>query len=134
MKRQMTPILWVVLLVGVFWLAGCQNATIAEKTAGPYRITLETAKQPLKSGPDNFSLRIDSTGGVLPNDLQAQAKLMMPAMSTMSVPNPVLQKTGEGQYSGKGDFMMAGDWKLTVLLKSGTDPVVSTDFDVKVAE
>ena len=63
---------------------------------------------------------------------QVEASLVMPLMD-MGKNQFALKPAGNGEYEGKGEFTMAGEWEV-IVTASAEGKTGKTTFNVRVAE
>ncbi len=97
--------------------AGGDMKTIAEKKEGNVNITLSSADGKLKSGDQEITVSFTDASGK-PLDIKAaQLNFNMPAMGTMAEMNNAAALTTTstpGQFKGKVNIEMKGDWTAQV--------------------
>jgi hypothetical protein len=123
-------------LVGLVFLFGCSKpnqVTEQAQTVGNYQVILKP-KASLKAGENRLDLSVQALDGSLPEDLKVSVKTIMPEMPKMAVPESTITKEENGQYAVKTDFVMGGDWDITVSLVDATSAPETAEFHVKVAD
>jgi hypothetical protein len=106
-------------------------ATGNSKKAGPYTISLAGAPNPAVRGDNTVDVTITDSNG----QPVADAKVILDFdMTTMSHGKNVVTATpaGNGRYTGRVTYMMAGPWRVIVTLERAGQAPVSVRFDFSV--
>jgi hypothetical protein len=88
--------------------------------------------QPKFGRKTNFRVAVKRTLGRPVDGAQVEASLAMPLMDMGKNQFP-LTPAGNGQYTGTGEFNMAGEWEVTVTAKED-GKTGKTTFNVNVSE
>ena len=88
--------------------------------------------QPKFGRKTKFHVAVKQTLGRPVTDAQVEASLVMPLMD-MGKNEFSLDSAGDGQYSGTGEFSMAGEWEVVITANEGRK-TGKTTFNVNVAE
>lgn len=88
--------------------------------------------QPKSGSKTNFRVAVKQTLGRPVDGAQVEASLVMPLMDMGKNQFP-LKPAGEGQYSGTGEFNMAGEWEV-IVTATDNGKTGKTTFNVNVAE
>lgn len=100
-------------------------------------LVLEWDRKPPKVGDNPITLRIAANPmGTMkmpvPQNLTVEITPLMPAMATMSVPKPSVQKVNAGRFKGNVNLMMPGLWAIQVTVQQGGKTIASPTFEVDV--
>ena len=88
--------------------------------------------QPRFARKTNFRVIVKQTSEAPVEGAQVEASLVMPLMD-MGKNQFALKPAGNGEYEGKGEFTMAGEWEV-IVTASAQGKTGKTTFNVKVAE
>jgi hypothetical protein len=94
-------------------------------------LTMDPA-QPKFGSKTNFRVTVEQTLGRAVDGAQVEASLVMPLMDMGKNQFP-LKPAGGAQYSGTGEFNMAGEWEV-IVTASENGKTGKTTFNVNVAE
>jgi len=112
-----------------------QSAIIATQAAPGsafmMSLTMDPA-QPRFARKTNFRVTVKQTSETRVDSAQVETSLVMPLMD-MGKNQFALKPAGNGEYEGKGEFTMAGEWEV-IVTASAQGKTGKTTFNVKVAE
>jgi multidrug efflux pump subunit AcrA (membrane-fusion protein) len=97
-------------------------------------VTIELSPKPPKVGENELVITVSSAHGSLPDNLNLELKSLMPAMPTMAVPKPRIQKQGVDRFRATVMFSMPGLWQMDLTLKEDNRTLGSFKFDTQVSE
>jgi YtkA-like len=104
-----------------------------EALGSPFSMSLSMdPAQPKSGGKTDFRVTIKQKPGTVVDGAQVQASLVMPLMDMGKNQFP-LQSAGNGEYEGKGEFTMAGEWEV-VVTANAQGKTGKTTFNVNVAQ
>lgn len=99
-----------------------------------YVLTARLNTRPPVQGINKVNMELSPLHGELPDNLSLEVKSHMPSMPKMTVPKPVVSKTGHGSFQVNFEPTMPGLWQLTVTVNQNRSPLASTEVFVELAE
>jgi len=79
-----------------------------------------------------FETTVQGAGGASIDDASVSARVFMPAMPSMGMPemhtDVQFEPLGNGRYRGKGNLVMSGSWNVNVTVVRAGEKVGSAKF------
>jgi predicted S18 family serine protease len=92
----------------------------ADKTVGPYHVSISIDRNPPVVGDNNMAITVKDGSGKYVTDAKVTVEYSMPAMQGMPAMNYKTAATLKGnEYQGKINLSMSGAWNLAVKVSKG---------------
>jgi multidrug efflux pump subunit AcrA (membrane-fusion protein) len=111
-----------------------ENGYRIRQSVGHNVVAIELTSKPPKVGENELVITVSSPHGGVPDNLGVEMQAIMPAMPTMAVPKPRVQKLGADRFRVTTMFSMPGLWQMELMLKEGNRALGSFKFDTQVPE
>jgi nitrogen fixation protein FixH len=124
-RRRTAGVLGIAALIAMAASASAAQAPAKSSVkAKPARLNIMLMKPTaVTTGDNQFEVMVNGADGKPVSDADVSVVFVMPAMPAMKMPEMrneiTLKPAAAGTYTGTGQVMMAGAWKVTVKVKRG---------------